>query len=69
MSANHTQRTSRSCALRKADADWKHLLELLKANRMTDFGETSVTRLELIFGDWYASANTVRTLQEYVFKA
>jgi len=52
-----------------ANADWKHLLELIEANRMTDFGETSVTRCELIFGDWYASANTVRTLQQFKLKA
>jgi 2'-5' RNA ligase len=47
------------------NADWKHLLALLNANRTTDFGDASVTKLELIFGDWYASANTARTIQKY----
>lgn len=47
-----------------ATADQKHLLALLKANRTTDFGLTEVVNLELIWGDWYASVNTARTLQE-----
>jgi 2'-5' RNA ligase len=45
--------------------DGKKLLALLTAYRMTSFGETSVENLELIWGDWYASAGTARTLQEY----
>jgi 2'-5' RNA ligase len=49
----------------KADADWARPLALLKANRTTDFGETKIAGLELIWGDWYASAETVRTLAEY----
>jgi 2'-5' RNA ligase len=48
-----------------ANTDWKRVLELLKANRTTDFGETCAENIELIFGDWYASAKTARTLQEY----
>ena len=48
-----------------AATDVKRLLDLLKDNRTTDFGETSVTNLELILGDWYASADTARTLSKY----
>jgi hypothetical protein len=51
------------------NADWKKLLALLTANRTTNFGETRVENIELILGDWYASANTARTLQEYKLKA
>ena len=53
----------------EANADWKRVLELFKANRTTDFGETCVEKVELILGDWYASANTARTLQEYKLTA
>jgi 2'-5' RNA ligase len=48
-----------------ARADWKAFADLLKANRQTDFGETRVRKLQLLWGDWYASAHTVRTIQEY----
>ena len=48
-----------------ARADWQSLLALLEENRTTRFGETRVTSLELILGDWYASANTVRTIEKY----
>jgi 2'-5' RNA ligase len=47
------------------DADWKHLAALLEDGRQTNFGEMEVNRLQLIWGDWYASANIVRTLEEY----
>lgn len=46
-------------------ADWPGLASLLSENRRTDFGEMEVTDLELIWGDWYASANQVRTLAAY----
>ncbi|MGA2030248.1 MAG: hypothetical protein ABSG87_09270 [Verrucomicrobiota bacterium] len=46
-------------------ADWKAFVDLLKANRKTDFGETRVKKLQLLWGDWYASANSVHTIQEY----
>jgi hypothetical protein len=52
-----------------ANAGWKKLLELLKASRTTDFGETRVENIELILGDWYDSAATARTLQEYKLTA
>lgn len=48
-----------------AGTDCRRLLALLRANRTTDFGETLVADLELISGDWYASANTASTLQNY----
>jgi hypothetical protein len=49
----------------KPESDWQRLISWLKENRDTDFGETEVRRLQLIWGDWYASADVVRTLQEY----
>jgi len=49
----------------KPGADWKRLAPLLKEGRQTNFGQTEVNSLQLIWGDWYASANLVRTLQEY----
>ena len=49
--------------------DGKNLLGLLKANRATGFGETCVEKLELILGDWYASAETARTLDDYPLPA
>jgi len=50
---------------RRAEADWKRLAAFLAENRGTDFGEMEIRRIQLIWGDWYASANVVRTLQEY----
>jgi 2'-5' RNA ligase len=50
---------------RRADADWKRLATFLAKNRDTDCGEMEVSRIQLIWGDWYASANIARTLQEY----
>lgn len=49
----------------KPGADLKSLLAFLKANRPTDFGAMTATRLQLVWGDWYASAETLRTLREY----
>ncbi len=48
-----------------ATASWKDMLALLKENRTVSFGETIVTGFELILGDWYASAETSRTLHKY----
>ncbi len=45
--------------------DWRPLKSLLAANRDRDFGTACFRALQLIEGDWYASANTVRTLREY----
>jgi 2'-5' RNA ligase len=50
---------------KKPEENWKRLMSLLKENRRTDFGESEVNNLQLIWGDWYASGNIVRTLQEY----
>jgi 2'-5' RNA ligase len=49
----------------RTDADWTKLANFLAVNRETDFGEMEVSRIQLIWGDWYASANVARTLQEY----
>ncbi len=49
----------------RADTDWKRLRTLLEANRTTPFGETRVSRLQLVLGDWYASAKHIRLLEEY----
>lgn len=46
-------------------ADWKRLIARLQENRQTNFGEIEVNRLQLIWGDWYASTDSLRTLQEY----
>jgi 2'-5' RNA ligase len=54
---------------RREDADWKRLKKFLAENRDTDFGEMEVNRIQLIWGDWYASANIARTLQEYTLNA
>ncbi len=50
---------------RQPSSDLKPLISFLQENRETPFGESEVNRLQLIFNDWYASADTVRTLQEY----
>ena len=49
----------------KPCTDLKPLLTFLKSSREIPFGETEVTNLQLIFNDWYASAETVRVLEEY----
>jgi 2'-5' RNA ligase len=53
---------------RQQTADWKPLVNALAENRDTDFGGTQVNRIQLIWGDWYASADIARTLQEYSLK-
>jgi len=53
---------------RQQAADWKPLANALAENRHTDFGGTQVNRIQLIWGDWYASADIARTLQEYSLK-
>lgn len=37
----------------------------LSAARATDFGATTVDRLELVFGDWYHTAVRERTIERY----
>lgn len=46
-------------------ADWKLLLAMLEEARQMDFGQMEVDRLQLVWGDWYASAQRVRVLKEY----
>ena len=53
---------------RQQAADWKSLVNVVAENRHTDFGGTQVNRIQLIWGDWYASADVARTLQEYSLK-
>ncbi len=62
--------TAHLTAMRFAEpeADWKRLLDFLRTHRETDFGETRFQSLQLIWGDWYASAKVVRLLQEYPLK-
>jgi 2'-5' RNA ligase len=43
----------------------KRLLAFLKENRQTDFGECEIDKIQLIFGDWYASSGYLQTLEEY----
>jgi len=45
--------------------DGKRLAAWLAENRNENFGEMEVSLLQLVWGDWYASANVVRTLQEF----
>jgi len=49
----------------KPEADWRRLAARLQENRQTHFGEIEVHALQLIWGDWYASASTLRRLEEY----
>jgi 2'-5' RNA ligase len=46
-------------------ADWKRLLDFLRAHREIEFGETRFQSLQLIWSDWCADAKTVRVLREY----
>jgi 2'-5' RNA ligase len=50
---------------KKACADLKGLLAFLKDSREINFGVCDVKSMELILSDWYASAETVRMLEEY----
>jgi 2'-5' RNA ligase len=49
----------------RARADTKRLLAFLKESRELDFGVCDVDRLELIWSDWFASAETVKVLENY----
>jgi len=50
-------------------ADWRRLFDFLQAHRETDFGVTRFKALQLIRGNWYASAGLVRVLQAYPLRA
>jgi 2'-5' RNA ligase len=45
--------------------DWRPLKLLLAENRNRNFGTTRFHSLQLIEGDWYASAKTARIVREY----
>lgn len=44
---------------------WQRLKSLLSSNRNRDFGAVRFRALQLIEGNWYASADSVRTLREF----
>lgn len=50
---------------RQPDADWKRLATVLAMNRQRPFGAMRVAALQLLWSDWYASANTERVLEEF----
>lgn len=45
--------------------DWNPLLRVLEAHRQTVFGEMEVRAAQLIWSNWYASANLVHLLATY----
>jgi 2'-5' RNA ligase len=49
--------------------DSTRLVAFLGENRQTNFGECEIGELELIFGDWYASSDKVKTLEAYSLRA
>lgn len=49
----------------RPEADWSRLLAVLEVGRSLDFGSMTADGLELVLGDWYASAGTVQRLSEY----
>jgi len=49
----------------RQETDWQQLAALLTENSVRDFGEMEANRMQLIWGDWYASTKTVRILQGY----
>ena len=49
-------------------SDWKQLFDFLQAHRETGFGQTQFQSLQLIFSNWYASADIVQVLQDYPLK-
>ena len=49
----------------QTDGNWAALVSLLRESREIDFGETAVRNLELTLADWYASAESVRLLEEF----
>ncbi len=54
-------RFSRQCL------EMKRLFAFLKESREAELGQCEISSLELILGDWYASADRVKTLEEYQF--
>jgi 2'-5' RNA ligase len=50
---------------RKLCPDSKRLAAFLKESRERNFGESKIVNIQLTLADWYSSADTVQTLQEY----
>ena len=50
-------------------ANWQKLVTYLEANRTTPFGECAVEQVQLIWGDWYASAGTTRLLETFALNS
>lgn len=48
----------------QGDSDWKRLAAVLTANRQRAFGTMRVESLQLLWSDWYASADSGRVLEE-----
>jgi 2'-5' RNA ligase len=67
----YRSQTAHLTAMRFAspDADWPRLLAVLMANRQTSFGTSDVSRLQLVWGDWYGSSANLRVLQEYAIRS
>jgi 2'-5' RNA ligase len=55
----------RFCAARPV-TDWQRLGKILSQNRDTDFGEMTVSRFTMIFGDWYSSSDLVKEVETYL---
>lgn len=50
------------------ETDWKRLYDFVEENRGRDFGQTQFQSLQLIWSNWYASADLVRVLCDYPLK-
>jgi len=48
--------------------DTQRLLAFLRKNRETSFGECEINNIELILGDWYASSDRLKILEEYILR-
>jgi len=57
----------RFCTARTA-GDWQRLRALLARSRDAFFGEMEVDAVSVIFGDWYASRQYVKTLATFPLK-
>jgi 2'-5' RNA ligase len=49
----------------RPSANWERLATVVEENRRTSFGEMEADTLRLTWGDWYASLETVRVLEEF----
>jgi len=46
----------------------KRLAAFLAACRQRDFGRSEAGAIQLLWGDWYASSETIRLLEEFPLK-